>query len=421
MLEPSSPPKARTNADLPPQWRAFLDMGFRPLYMAGCFWAALSVALWVFAPTVLRGSLNGVIWHAHEMLWGFIATIALGFLLTASATWTGVNPLKGRALGWLCALWLLARLAYLIPGGFFFWFAFVSESLVYLIGAVALGQVIYKTKSKRNYGVPPLVLALGVANGLFLWAVWQGDYPLLMQYFYTGMLCMAVVALLVARRVIPFFAMRAVPGLTIPMHTGSGQVQLAVGCLAILFSLFAWSTGLVPALAAAGGLALWQVLAWKPLAVRRVPLLWILYIGYAGLSAGLLLAAAQISGKEFNWLMRDAWPMHTLGVAGFSVLIIGMVTRTAMGHLGLTLKADRLIMTCYVLLLISAACRLLALVPSSVAVSTSLLHTSATAWVLTFLVYLWRFFPLLIRPRPDQPGLVSGSPGRGVPIKISGK
>ncbi|MBO1996979.1 NnrS family protein [Staphylococcus epidermidis] len=43
----------------------------RPLYMAGCLWAVVSVALWVFAPQWLAGRLGGVQWHAHEMLWAF--------------------------------------------------------------------------------------------------------------------------------------------------------------------------------------------------------------------------------------------------------------------------------------------------------------------------------------------------------------
>lgn len=30
-----------------PQWETFLELGFRPLYMAGCLWAVVSVALWV--------------------------------------------------------------------------------------------------------------------------------------------------------------------------------------------------------------------------------------------------------------------------------------------------------------------------------------------------------------------------------------
>ena len=73
-------------------------MGFRPLYLAGCAWALISVLLWVHAPSLLRGELNRLAWHAHEMLWGFVATIAVGFLLTAGANWTGRNPLRGNAL-----------------------------------------------------------------------------------------------------------------------------------------------------------------------------------------------------------------------------------------------------------------------------------------------------------------------------------
>ena len=92
-----------------PQWRAFTEMGFRPLYLAGCAWALISVLLWVHAPSLLRGELNRLAWHAHEMLWGFVATIAVGFLLTAGANWTGRNPLRGNALAALCLVWLAAR------------------------------------------------------------------------------------------------------------------------------------------------------------------------------------------------------------------------------------------------------------------------------------------------------------------------
>ena len=49
-------------------------------------------------------SVAGIAWHAHEMLWGFIATIAVGFLMTAGTSWTGINPLSGRALAAVLSL-----------------------------------------------------------------------------------------------------------------------------------------------------------------------------------------------------------------------------------------------------------------------------------------------------------------------------
>jgi uncharacterized protein involved in response to NO len=219
----------------------------------------------------------------------------------------------------------------------------------------------------------------------------------LLQRFNAGLLCMALIALLVARRVIPFFAMRALPGLQIPLQARSGQFQLGLGTLAIVFLLLGLGGPLALALGLTGGLSLLQLGSWKPWAVRHKPLLWILYLGYAGLGLGLLVAAAQAAGLA----LRMAVPTHIIAVAGFSVLIIGMVTRTALGHLGRPLALDRSMQISYWLLLLAALLRLLALWPSSL--SALALQGSALAWVGAFGLYLWRFFPLMIRPRPPSP------------------
>src|SRR3546814_5723117 len=83
---------------------------------------------------------------------------------------------------------------------------------------MSLMRGMIKGKKRRNYGLPLLVLGLGVADALYLRAALSGDYLLLMQRFDLGLICMAVIALLIARRVIPFFSMRMVPGLDIPMQ-----------------------------------------------------------------------------------------------------------------------------------------------------------------------------------------------------------
>ena len=381
-----------------PQWRAFTEMGFRPLYLAGSAWALISVLLWVHAPSLLRGELNGLAWHAHEMLWGFVATIAVGFLLTAGANWTGRNPLRGNALAALCLVWLAARAGYLVPGRPAFLLAGIADLVFFLWGAAALGRSVWLTRNKRNYGVPLLLAALASAHLLYLTAAVSGDYLGLMRYFNAGLLSMAVLTLLIARRVLPFFAKRAVAGLDIPPHTRSGHWQLAAGVAAIVLLLTGAPKGAALALAASGLIALVQWLAWKPWAARRVPLLWILYTGYLGLSIGLLVGAAQLAGL----VVRVAWPAHVIGVAGFSVMILGMVTRTALGHLGRPLQTDRSMVLSYALIILAALLRLAALLPSSAV--TGLLHASATAWALALALYLWRFFPMMIRPRADAGG-----------------
>ena len=372
-----------------------LELGFRPIYPAGALWAAIAIALWIFTPQTLTGSLQGLAWHAHEMLWGFIATIAVGFLLTAGANWTGKNPIRGAPLAALLGLWVMARIGFLMPGTGAFRVAAVSELLFFAAASVALGRVIVASRNTRNYGVAVMVLALGAVDAWFLWVAANGNYIELMQAMGSGLLVMAAIALLVAHRVIPFFAMRAVPGLNLPKQTRSGQVQL-VACVAALACLLA---GLKPPLAffllLAGATSLYQVLSWKPLSVRRQPLLWILYTGYAALGCGFMAAAVHALYPE----IRPAVHVHVLAMGGFSVLIIGMLTRTALGHLGRPLKLDRSMRASYWLMLLAVALRLCALAPGNH--GTVLLQLAALAWIAVFALYLWRFFPMMIRPRAD--------------------
>lgn len=382
-------------AAAPPSWRALFELAFRPLYLAGTAWALLSVLVWVFAPHWLAGPLAGVAWHAHEMLWGFVATIAVGFLLTAGANWTGQVPLAGGGLAGLLLLWLLARAGYLLGGEAGFVVAAVAETLFFVVAALAMGRVVWRTRNRRNYAVPAMMLALGATHLLFVASL--DDWPRTLLGFNAGLLVMAMIALLVARRVIPFFAMRAVPGLQIPMHEASARWQLGAVLAAVIALLAGWAPLQAAALALAGTLALWQLLGWRPLAVRGRPILWILYAGYAGLAAGLLAAAAQAAGVAW----RSALPVHLIAMAGFAVLIIGMVTRTALGHLGRGLVLDRSMVASYGLMLAAVALRLAALWPS--AASAGLLQAAALAWAAAFAAYLWRFTPWMIRPRPDQP------------------
>lgn len=377
---------------------AFLSLGFRPLYICGAAWALISIAIWIFTPHLLTGRLSGVWWHAHEMLWGFVATIAVGFLTTASATWTGTNPLKGTALGVLALCWLVARLAFLMPGQAVFVLGVVGDTLFYLIAAVALWRVIFKARNKRNYILPWAVLVLGLSNLLFLLAVAQGQALLLIEVLRVGILCMVFITLLIARRVIPFFATRAIAGLDIPAHERAGQVQLVACVVAILAVVLQQDYVLAMGAAVAGGIALYQLVQWKPLAVVRVPLLWVLYLAWFFLGIGLLLAACYFVGWRPFLLARQAAYMHVIAMGGFSIMIIGMITRTALGHTGRPLKADRLMVSSYILVVIATVARLVALMLPAFALP--MLHLSAAAWIVAFGLYLYRFVPILVTPRP---------------------
>ena len=110
-----------------PQWRAFTEMGFRPVPCRLCLGLDLGAALGPRA-FALRGELNGLAWHAHEMLWGFVATIAVGFLLTAAPT----GPAHCAATRWPRCAWWLARAPATVPGRPAFLLAGIADLVFFL-------------------------------------------------------------------------------------------------------------------------------------------------------------------------------------------------------------------------------------------------------------------------------------------------
>jgi uncharacterized protein involved in response to NO len=86
-----------------------LRLGFRPFYLEGALFGVLAMLVWLgalhgIAPAGQMTSLNGILWHAHEMIFGFNAAIVAGFLLTAVRALTSLETPSGAPLA---LLWLL--------------------------------------------------------------------------------------------------------------------------------------------------------------------------------------------------------------------------------------------------------------------------------------------------------------------------
>ena len=90
-----------------------LEIGLRPFFFAAGTYAVIAMALWLglMADVITIPTLfNPNIWHAHEMLFGFVAAAIAGFLLIAIPNWTGRLPVHGPALGLLVFVWLAGRI-----------------------------------------------------------------------------------------------------------------------------------------------------------------------------------------------------------------------------------------------------------------------------------------------------------------------
>lgn len=373
-----------------------LRLGFRPFYLGAAVFSALAVPLWLamfLGQTTLNAAVAPLLWHAHEMLFGFAVAVIVGFLLTAGKAWTGLATPRGAFLGILVALWLAARIAAIV--GPYALYAVLDLVLLPVVAAV-LTIVLVRAGNRRNLALAGILLLLSLANLCFHLAVLEVLNLSPMRALYAALALVVMVECVMAGRVLPAFTKSATPGLSIQVRPRLDQATLAVTALALLAWIFQAPAGLVAAafgVAAAAHLA--RQWSWRPGVALGRPILWVLHAAYFWLPVGFaLLAMAQI-----GWVSVSAG-VHALGVGATGGLIIGMVTRTARGHTGRPLQASKPEVLAYALVLAAAVLRVLLPIVAPQWFVQSLL-AAALAWSAAFAIYLVIYTPWLMSMRLD--------------------
>jgi len=379
----------------PGQPHPLLRLGFRPFYLLAAGLAVLSVPLWMAAYKGHLGALPnvGLLWHMHEMVFGFAIAVIVGFLFTAGRNWTNLPTPQGGALAALAALWLAGRAAMLLAPGLP---ALLVDGAFLPVCALLFGRVLVLARSTRNYPILAILGLLSLANLLFHAAAlgWIALSPL--APVHGAILLVTVLEAVIGGRVIPMFTRNGAPGSQPVSLAWRDKASIAL----LAATALAWTAGAPAALTAAlaFGAAIVngaRLLGWAPLATLRVPLLWILHLAYAWIVAGLLLLGFAALG-----IGSASSAFHALAVGGMSGLILGMMTRTALGHTGRMLLAGRAESAMYLLLQAGAVARLCAnIVPHGA--REALLGGSALAWSAAFLLYLVVYAPYLGRARVD--------------------
>ncbi|MDI3512969.1 MAG: uncharacterized protein PWP40_198 [Rhodocyclaceae bacterium] len=382
-----------TTKRIPPDTFSLWALGFRPFYLLAALFAAIAVPVWAVAYSgAIELPMPGIWWHAHEMIFGFAVAVIIGFLFTAGRNWTGLDTPTGKPLMVLAGVWLAGRLAMAFGSGA--WVAIVDLAFLPVAAGMLL-RVLIKAKSKRNYFVGALPAMLALANLFFHLAalgVIEAD-PLTAMHLALGLV--VLLETIVGGRVIPMFTFNAVRGVK---QWRNVQVDwaaaIATGIALLLWALGAgaWA-GAVSLVAAA--LQAVRLGGWNPLATRGHPILWVLHLAYLWIPLGLALIALT----QFGVLPRSAG-IHALAIGATGGLIIGMITRTALGHTGRMLIAGGIETAAYALVLIAALVRVLTVGFLPVA-QLGGVHAAATLWSIAFLLYVWRYAPFLLRARVD--------------------
>jgi uncharacterized protein involved in response to NO len=378
---------------------AFLSAGFRPFFFLAAAWAALGVPVWLAAYVhgyALPGALPAMLWHAHEMIYGYALAAVTGFLLTAIPNWTGRLPMRGAPLAALVALWLAGRVALLASATI----GPLAAALVDLAFTLALIITVTRevTAARSFHHLPVLgVLALLLSGNVLV-------HLHALDIAYTGALgsrigvaTLSALIVLIGGRIVPSFTRNWLARLRPDVAPLAPHGRFDSVCVLVAVAgLAAWAAApeatFTFALEIAAAFAVAARLArWRGLATAAEPLLFVLHVGYAWVAIGLALLG--VNGL-FAFAPPGA-PVHALTVGAVGTMTLAVMTRASLGHTGRALVAGPGTIALYALVNIAALLRVAApLAGEHVTLITSF---AGIAWTCAFGLFAVLYAPILIQ------------------------
>jgi len=385
---------------LRPQSIALLSYGFRPFFLGAALWACIAMVLWI---GLLSGSWSvaigyGVVaWHAHEFLFGYIAAVMTGFLLTAIPNWTGRLPLQGMPLLALFLLWLAGRAAMLLTD----WIGTGTAAIidcVYLITVTAvISREIIAGSNWRNLRVVVLVALTAIANIVF-----QAEMLISAALNYglrLGVAAIVALIMVVGGRVTPSFTSNWLTrqgSQTRPAAFSQFDIgSIALGAVALIAWIAApdWSGTaallLVMAVAQAARLSRWTgARTW------REPILFVLHLGYTFVPLGALVLSISILWPR---IVPTSGALHAWTTGAMGLMTLAIMTRASLGHTGRDMSTTPTTVAIYGAMLVAALARIAA--PLLPAFYYQMLLIAGGAWFLAFALFVVAYGPMLVRAK----------------------
>jgi uncharacterized protein involved in response to NO len=361
------------------------------------------VLVWSFGQA-LPGYWPPTLWHAHEMMFGFVSAAIAGFLLTAVPSWTGSRGFAGLPLVALSTLWLAARLLIAYAPERLAWVTLASDvGFLVLLGALVAPPLLRSTN--RNTPLLIVLAAFAACNVTFHLAVWHRDSGLALHAILIAIDIALLLVTIVGGRIVPAFTANALRASGSParLYAWRGVGAAAIGAMAVvtlgdLFLPDSRTAGVLAGVAAV--IQAVRLLQWRGLATLRNPIVWVLHLGYVWLPVGLALKAGALLGQ---FAVTAFW-LHALTIGVLATMVLAVMTRAALGHTGRPLVVEPAIALGYVLLLAAALVRVFGLSILQLPYPAVIL-LSATCWVAAFGVFSYVYVPILWLPRADgKPG-----------------
>ncbi len=383
--------------------------GFRPFFLLTATSAILFMALWLLSLQGWLGnwSITGgwLLWHGHELIFGFAAAATAGFALTAIPEFTSSEPLGRQPLLVLVALWLAARLCYLLAMWMTPWPALFFNLVFWLGLLMYIGPPVWRDPLRKQISFPLSVVGLAILQTGFF--VTLADPAVALAWLYAGIHMLMILIIIATSRVSMSVVNNRVehkertsdPDAT-PYLARPPRRYLAIS-LIVICALSEFILGAHPvtgwtALAAMAAvfnlLNDWHV--GRPLLTRLALMLygtyWLMALGYGLLGASYLGAPVLPSAGR-----------HLLTAGTISLSIFTIMSIVSRIHSGLWLDRRLWIPIAAVLFVVAALVRAYAGFYSAMLWYNSLLVLSGVLWMAGFALYTAYLFRILTTARSD--------------------
>ncbi|MCK8483373.1 NnrS family protein [Aliiroseovarius sp. S2029] len=366
-----------------------LSGAYRLFFSFAALFAGTAIPIWLIYHAGLVERMNDpLLWHQHEMLWGYVPAAIAGFLFTAIPNWTGRPALGPKMVAALFGLWLTARIAmFAAPEGALS--HTVTLAFLPIVALLALRELV-TAGNRRNYVVAGVVLALGLAQAVFL----LSDALLGLTL---GFSLVFVLMMHIGGRITPAFSrnwLKKRDETNLPAAFGLVD-QAAIGLsVASVASWIVFDTSAVTGLlASSAAIALVLRLSrWRGFAVTQEPLLFAQHAGYAWLPLSMaLLALASLTD-----VANIGQVHHAIGAGAIGSITMITMLRALLGHSGRPIEGTRFDRIYLNFVHIGAVLRVTA---DWTGDPTHFYHLGGVFWSVAMICFFIRVFPIALSPR----------------------
>ena len=378
---------------------ALFNLGFRPFFLAASWFAVVAMVVWMAAYSfgLNWSGLPAIVWHGHEMIFGYSTAVLAGFLLTSVRNWTGKPTPAGVHLVVIVGCWLVARVALLVDSDLAIVVACVADVLFMGLVIAGVSLPIIEVKQWRQVGIVVKLVLLLLSNMLFYSGLFGYVAEGMQWGLYSGLYMVIALIFVLARRVFPFFVLaataRKVELTNYPWLDRASLILFFGFWLAAVF----FQVPMVTA-ALAGSLVLlhgMRMVSWYTREVWSRPLLWVIYLAYGFMVLGFALQAAA------PWFFTQYLSLHAFAIGGVGIMTIGMMARVSLGHSGRDVYTPpKGLVVVFGLLIGSAFSRVLLplIMPEYYG---QFIFVAQVCWLVSFAWFVWIYTPILVLPRAD--------------------